>query len=216
MRENYGIIHGWVGISEGGFVNHKDDPGGATNYGVTQKTFDRWRKSRDEPTASVRNLSHAEALQIIEFQFFDKVAADRLPSGLDYATADYSVNSGPAKAAKDLQRVVGVPADGVIGVQTLAAVRAMPTEDVIRQLCERRWAFMQSLKHFDSFKSGWRTRVWGEEMGVQDGDIGVVDRATRMAHKAKVIPMPTKATPGRAEGKGNGLRGFWNSLKAAA
>lgn len=216
MRENYAKIHDWVGLSEGGYVNHPDDPGGATNYGVTQVTFARWRRMRGERISDVKNLSHAEAQQIIEFQFFDKVAADRLPSGLDYAMADYSVNSGPAKAAKALQRILGVTADGIIGVQTLAAVRKEPVEELIKDLCDERWAFMQSLRHFDSFKNGWRVRVWGETMGVQEGDIGVADRATRMAHKAKVIPMPTNAVPGRAEGKGNFLRGFLNGFKTAA
>ena len=28
---------------EGGFVHHPDDPGGATNQGVTQRVYDAWR-----------------------------------------------------------------------------------------------------------------------------------------------------------------------------
>ena len=28
---------------EGGYVDHPADPGGATNYGVTQRTYDAWR-----------------------------------------------------------------------------------------------------------------------------------------------------------------------------
>ncbi len=28
---------------EGGYVNHPNDPGGATNKGVTQKVYDGWR-----------------------------------------------------------------------------------------------------------------------------------------------------------------------------
>jgi hypothetical protein len=39
---------------EGGFVNHPNDPGGATNKGVTQKVYDGWRTSRGQGTRSVR------------------------------------------------------------------------------------------------------------------------------------------------------------------
>jgi len=48
---------------------------------------------------------------------------DDLPGGLDLAVFDFAVNSGPARAVKTLQRIVGVPADGVMGAMTLDAVR---------------------------------------------------------------------------------------------
>ena len=38
---------------EGGYNNDSDDKGGATNYGVTQYTFDAWRKMNNLPLASV-------------------------------------------------------------------------------------------------------------------------------------------------------------------
>ena len=45
MSDNQNIVLKWLGLSEGGEVNHPNDPGGHTNHGVTQKTLDAWRKA---------------------------------------------------------------------------------------------------------------------------------------------------------------------------
>lgn len=199
MRENYPQIQAWIGLSEGGYVDHPKDPGGATDRGITQKTYDAWNRRLGRPRKSVRGISKAEAEQIIEFQYMDAVRADALPSGLDYTMSDYSVNSGPGRAAKDLQRVLGVKADGVIGVHTLAAVAAHDTQDLIVALCRRRMSFLKSLKHWPAFGKGWTRRVMGDQPGVQSGDIGVIDRAVRMTRGTASIPAPKRSAPGKAE-----------------
>ena len=38
---------------EGGYVNHPNDPGGATNKGVTQKVYDAWRAKNGLPAREV-------------------------------------------------------------------------------------------------------------------------------------------------------------------
>jgi len=42
---NFATCLGKVLKHEGGYVNHPKDPGGATNKGVIQRTYDTWRKS---------------------------------------------------------------------------------------------------------------------------------------------------------------------------
>ncbi|KAA2313205.1 hypothetical protein DL237_15765 [Pseudooceanicola sediminis] len=37
MRKNYQLIQSWIGLSEGGYVHHPDDPGGATNLRVLDR-----------------------------------------------------------------------------------------------------------------------------------------------------------------------------------
>ncbi|EEX09638.1 secretion activator protein [Ruegeria lacuscaerulensis ITI-1157] len=200
MRSNYPQIQDWIGLSEGGYVNHPEDPGGATDRGITQRTYDAWNDRLGRPRRTVRGISKAEAEKIIEFQYLDAVRADVLPSGLDYAMGDYAVNSGPAKAAMDLQRVLGVRVDGVIGLQTLAAVQAANTQDVIVKLCQRRMSFLKSLRTWRVFGKGWTRRVMGDLPGVQTGDIGVIDRAVRMARESgQPIPAPKQSAPGKAE-----------------
>lgn len=192
MRQNREKVLRWMNISEGGYVNHPDDPGGATNMGVTQRTYDAFRSSQGLPKRPVRQLSRAEADEIFSKQYMDPVSFDELPSGLDYAMADYSVNSGPAKAIKDLQRVLGVSADGVMGKITLTALAERNVEDVIVDLCSGRMKFLRGLKTWKTFGKGWSARVEGAKAGVQTDDIGVVDRAVMLARQEADIPAPVR------------------------
>lgn len=144
---------------EGGYVNHPKDPGGATNQGVTQQTYDAWNKRQGKTARSVRHITSEEVAEIYRAQYWDKVQADDLPAGLDYAVFDFAVNSGPARAAKFLQKIVGVTQDGIIGAQTIAATQGMVTSSVIRKLCDDRLAWLKRLKHWGTFGKGWTRRV---------------------------------------------------------
>ncbi|WIY52470.1 glycoside hydrolase family 108 protein [Devosia sp. YIM 151766] len=203
MAEFSADIQRWIIASEGGYVDHPRDPGGATNMGITHKTLTAWR-GRSVTKADVRSLTKAEALEIYRAQYWDTVRGDLLPTGLDYAVFDYAVNSGPARAAKDLQRELGVSADGIIGSITLEAIRRVDDiAGLVSRLCARRWAFVQGLSTFATFGNGWRRRIWGEQMGIQpQSDSGVVDRATKLAlgqAPGMILPQPApgKANPER-------------------
>lgn len=166
-------IQDWILASEGGYVDHPSDPGGATNLGITHRTLAAWR-GKPVTKQDVRNLTRAEALEIYEAQYWRTSGADRLPVGIDYAVFDYAVNSGPARAVKDLQRVLGVGVDGIVGAQTLAAVSARQSADLIRGLCDRRRAFVRGLKTYSTFGRGWESRINSVEqnalslVGLQD------------------------------------------------
>lgn len=209
MRENLDQVHRWLALSEGGYVNHPDDPGGATNMGVTQRVYSAWLRSKGLPGAkSVRHITEEEARAIFEEQYFVPVWFDRLPSGLDYAMADYSVNSGPARAVRELQAVLieagrRIPLDGVMGVLTFSAIEGLEVEFVISRLCHRRLDFMKRLPHWRTFGRGWERRVMGEQPGQQDWDSGVIDRAIRMSRGAPQRTEP-RAAPGRAIGEAVG------------
>lgn len=146
-------------VHEGGFVNHPKDPGGATMKGVTQAVYDAYRERKDLPTRSVKGITQAELLEIYDQQYWDVVKADKLPHGLDYAMFDYAVNSGPGRATKDLQRVLGVAVDGALGNVTLNAACNGDTAKIIDGLCKRRLAFLKSLKTWSTFGRGWTERV---------------------------------------------------------
>tara|TARA_R110000868_G_scaffold411283_2_gene702847 strand:- start:120147 stop:120809 length:663 start_codon:yes stop_codon:yes gene_type:complete len=198
MRKNYELIQSWIGLSEGGYVHHPDDPGGATDRGITQGAFDAWNRMHGQPLRQVRGISKAEAEAIIAHQYLDKVGADLLPTGLDYCVGDYAVNSGVAQAAKELQRVLGVSVDGIVGAQTLAAANGADVEAVIAALCARRMRFLRGLRTWRTFGAGWSVRVIGKNAGAQANDCGVLDRATRLARAAVIIPAPMQSAPAKA------------------
>ena len=143
---------------EGGFVNHPKDPGGATNLGVTLYNFRKYVK----PGGTVKDLkalTKDQAGVVYRRHYWDKVLGSQLPSGVDFAVFDFAVNSGPNRAAKYLQRVVGATQDGVIGPQTLALTRKKTPSEVVNQLCDDRMAFLQRLRHWPTFGKGWTKRV---------------------------------------------------------
>lgn len=144
---------------EGHYVNHPEDPGGATNMGVTQDTYDAWRRARGLPKQAVGGISEEEVTAIYRAQYWDAVRADDLPPGVGYAVFDAAVNSGPSQAAKWLQRAVGAEVDGVVGVKTLAATRAASPTETIERVCDQRLRFMRRLKHYKTFATGWKRRV---------------------------------------------------------
>lgn len=199
MKQNRQQVIAWIGMSEGGYVNHPKDPGGATNMGITQRVFDAWRTSRDQRRQDVRHITKAEADQIVAEQYLDPVRFDDLPSGLDYAVADFSVNSGPVRAAKELQRLLGVDQDGALGNISLAAIRAHPDiEALIVDYCHARMRFLRGLSIWSTFGKGWSARVMGRIDGHQDNDIGVIDRAVFMS-RGQASAAPTAAGAAKAQ-----------------
>lgn len=159
MSERFERAMRLLAVHEGGFVNHPDDPGGATDRGVTQRTYDAYRKARNLPRGSVAAITDDEVTAIYRAQYWDAVRADDLPPGVGYAVFDGAVNSGPAQAAKWLQRAVGATVDGVVGVETLAATREANPTIVIDSVCDQRLKFMRRLKHYSTFAVGWERRV---------------------------------------------------------
>jgi lysozyme family protein len=119
---------------EGGFVNDPDDPGGATNHGVTIQTMRRLRLDLDGDGAvtprDVQRLSREQAIAIFLDHYFTRPRIDELPEPLQATVFDMYVNAGN-QAVKLLQRLLGemgmtVMVDGVIGPKTIAATaRAM-------------------------------------------------------------------------------------------
>lgn len=180
---------------EGGYVNHPKDPGGATNKGVTQAVYDSYRKVKGLPPQTVKFITSDEVAEIYQKQYWRLAKGDDLPAGLDYAVFDFGVNSGVSRAARYLQRLVGVPDDGVIGNQTLAAVyeAARANEEMlILKYCANRLAFLKSLGTFPTFGKGWTRRVIGYKEGVQVDDTGVIDYAIKMAHADLAFTLPVE------------------------
>ena len=113
----------------GGYVDDPDDPGGATNMGVTIGTLRRLGYDLDGDgritTADLRRLSRAQATDIFIEHYYKRPRIDALPERLRASAFDMYVNSG-ANAVKILQRLlvamrIPVAIDGIIGPQTVAA-----------------------------------------------------------------------------------------------
>ncbi|WP_116654880.1 glycoside hydrolase family 108 protein [Pelagibacterium sediminicola] len=192
-RENFAGALAGVLVHEGGYVDHPKDPGGATNMGITHRVLAEWRgkSTREVSKQDVRNLTKTEAGAIYRARYWNEIKGDDLPAGVDYAVFDFAVNSGPARAAKFLQRIAGVPQDGRIGPVTLAAVRSADPGTTIIRLCDDRLAWLKTLSTFSTFGRGWSRRV-GE---VKIDALAMAGVMPRMPDDPGVDPAPPDKAP---------------------
>lgn len=153
--------------SEGGYVDHPHDPGGATNMGITIGTLSQ-HLGRRATKAEVRALDRATAARIYRRKYWNAVRADDLPPGVDLVAFDGAVNSGPSRGAKWLQAALGVAQDGKIGPQTIAAAKMRAPADTIREAIAARRAFLRRLKTWSTFGKGWERRLASVEAEALD------------------------------------------------
>lgn len=163
MKDNFEQCLAWLLKHEGGFVNHPEDPGGMTNKGITARVYEQWLSETvdSEPVITeeiMRNIPDNHVAQIYREEYWNRVAGDKLPSGLDWSVFDWAVNSGVGRSARTLQKIIGVTADGGIGPITLNAIAVHDTEKLVTDMYSRRQAFYERLKTFETFGKGWTRR----------------------------------------------------------
>ena len=139
---------------EGGYSDHKADPGGETMLGITKGVA--VANGYDGPMAK---LPEEVAKKIYKDQYWNKVKADELPEALKFHVFDAAVNSGTTQAIKLLQRAVGAAEDGLLGPATLKAVNAVEGSVVAARYTGERLRFMTSLKVWPIFGAGWGRRL---------------------------------------------------------
>jgi len=169
MLSNFPAALALVLQSEGNFVNHKNDPGGMTNLGVTRNVWRDW-VNRDVDEAEMRSLTPELVTPLYKARYWDACHCSDLPRGVDYAVFDAAVNMGPGRAAKLLQAALGVTADGSIGRATIAAATAADPVELLEAFSLGKEAFYQSLPTFATFGKGWLNRV----AHVQDAAEGMI------------------------------------------
>lgn len=148
---------------EGGYVNDPRDRGGATNMGITQKTFDAWTRAKGLPSRDVRGLTVAEAQAVYRDNYWKPAKCDLLPENLRPIHFDSAVQHGIGNAAKLLQEAAGVNEDGVIGAGTLAAVAKTSTDLLLARYIAARYRFYGRIVQRDrsqlAFIVGWLKRM---------------------------------------------------------
>lgn len=156
---------------EGGFVNHPDDRGGPTNFGITMRTLAAWLAPRPVDVNEVRNLKVEVAKKIYTENYFTGPKLNMLPAAIQPVMFDMSINHGPAAAIKLLQQLLndsGHPCmvDGGIGEETVTSAQAADTamgKALINGLVARRIALFKQIVAQDEsqrvFLAGWLNRA---------------------------------------------------------
>lgn len=140
--------------NEGGFSDNPADPGGATNWGVTQAVA---RASGYQ--GDMRDFTQEQAKAIYKKLYWDAIGIVNLPPDVQFTVFDGAVNSGPAQSAKWLQRSVNVIDDGVIGHITIHACNMLPAAVIVARYNGHRLDFFTRLKTWPVFGAGWSRRI---------------------------------------------------------
>jgi len=157
MKENFEQSLKMLLKHEGNYSFHPDDPGGETMKGVTRAVYEQW-VGRQVMDGEMKGLTVADVAPIYKTNYWDRIRGDDLPSGLDFATFDWAVNSGTGRPAKVIQRYISAKQDGAIGPRSLALVAENNPSDMIQYLYEQRQKFYERLKTFETFGKGWTRR----------------------------------------------------------
>ncbi len=166
---------------EGGYVNDPDDPGGATNHGVTIHTMRRLgldlTGDGEVSEADVRRLTREQAVEIFVDHYYRRPRIAELPEVLQASVFDMYVNAG-ANAVKILQRLLNemghdLTVDGALGPISIAATHRACADrpDLVADaygiarrnyyyaLADARPASRKYARRRDGGKGGWITRA---------------------------------------------------------
>jgi lysozyme family protein len=154
---------------EGGYSDHPSDPGGATNHGITQSTYDFWRSRSGEAEASVEVITVEEVGEIYRAAYWAG-AAESQPWPVSLVVFDSRVQHG--RWALLVQRAANacggdadgepIVADGAWGPRTAAAVKWRADEEGGRldaAIVAERLEYYTALDGWPTFGRGWARRL---------------------------------------------------------
>jgi lysozyme family protein len=144
----------WVAMvlnHEGGYVCDPHDPGGETCYGISKRSY---------PDVDIEGLTRAEASAIYRRDFWDQIRGDDLPPPVAYCVGDMAVNAGVGTAVRQLQRALGLRADGIVGAETIRVAYQADLRSLLDVLTELRVEHYMTLPAFHRYGGGWVNRAF--------------------------------------------------------
>lgn len=121
-----------------------------TKYGISAAQY---------PGLDIANLTLDQAQAIYKPAYWDKVYGDLIPDVIAGCLFDTAVNEGPGTAIKTAQKVLGIPADGVAGPQTIAALNAANPRRFARTFAIERIVQYATMQLWTEDHNGWVGRV---------------------------------------------------------
>lgn len=148
--------------NEGGYTNISADKGNwtsgkigigelkGTKYGISAMCY---------PHLDIANLTLEQARDIYHKDYWCRYKCDYLPDAVGLVLFDSVVNSNAKRMIKFLQECLGVPADGIMGNQTIGACNRLPLKKIINDFLDKRLNYLMSLKDWKYFGKGWANRI---------------------------------------------------------
>lgn len=147
---------------EGKFQANPKDRGNWTSgkVGVGQLKGTKWGlAAMTYPDLDIANITLEEAKAIYKHDWWDRLNMERWPNVMQYQMFDAAFNHGTGRANQFLQYAVKVTEDGKIGLETMAAVKAMDPNDIVMRFLAKRLRYFTEVKTWAEFSRGWSLRV---------------------------------------------------------
>jgi lysozyme family protein len=136
----------------------KGDPGGATNGGITQATWDGAAQS-GLVSGSLKDASVAQLAAILQHQYWG-ACCDALPAGLDLLVFNGSMMTGRyTRLAQQCLGLMGHDVDGVLGPHCMTLFAAAHAPTLIRAMSGTHYAYLAALPTWTAFGGGWTKRL---------------------------------------------------------
>lgn len=152
----------WQIARKKGWSDDPDDPGGKTMIDVTLETYKSYcsRKGYPVPTAErLKNIPFGQWQEILKTMYWDRLKADDILSqGIANMCCDWIWASGTARI-KNIQRIVGVTADGIVGPKTVAAINKANPVNLFAELYNARVKFYKGCSGWWKYNKGWMRRL---------------------------------------------------------
>lgn len=152
---------------EGGFVNNPNDHGGATNKGVTIATWQAqgYDKNGDGriDVKDLKMISENDAVRIMRLNFWNRWNADEIEDqSIANMLVDWVWGSGKYGILLP-QRMLGVTADGIVGMRTINALNRQKPQEFFARLRQKREQYLRGIcvsrPVNKSFLDGWLHRL---------------------------------------------------------
>lgn len=157
---------------EGGRADDPNDPGGLTQFGVTQETYDRYRRRSGQSERSVDLITEDEVAAVYLSLYWHPLRAETMDVRLAWVLFDAAVQHGVERAARMLQIALNgragyhLTVDGRIGPMTLQALGLTPPLELADDLIWLRLDWYQRIavqrqdgKDLSTFLRGWLRRM---------------------------------------------------------
>lgn len=148
---------------EGGFVDDPLDKGGATNKGITIGTFCSFY-GQGATVEQLKNITDEQWLHIFKSGYWDKWKADNIINqSVANICVDWAWASGTETSIKQVQKILGVAVDGIVGKDTLTAINIADQRALFDKIHARRIEFVENIVRRNPSQSrfikGWKNRI---------------------------------------------------------
>jgi lysozyme family protein len=149
---------------EGGNDDDPRDPGGRTSRGILQRewnTYVRAHSSSGLPS-DVWKAPQFAIVDIYRTQYWNPMAGDQWPAGVDLCVFDGGVNSGSGRELRWARSALA-QGSGTFSVLAAMATAASDKVAIIKRHQAKRLGFLEALGTWRTFGRGWAHRVAGIE-----------------------------------------------------